>query len=433
MKLHTAIATYVTLLVGTAMSGPALSQETVSISRFFGACEDAGTDISAATGEACIIQAIINSFSDTDNGVKMETREIEWSSLYDQVKAGYAAGSPPDIHVMHRSRIPEFADIGLLADLSGDLEAAGIDASDWEPRARDGVSHDGAIYAVPMDFHGNLWHVNMDILEEAGLVEDGQPVLPKSAEQLVAQARQVKERTGKDYLAMQLGEGDLGLFFILAMAWQQGAEMIVDGESNFNSPEMATAIQTLKDLIDIDAVNPTYSYADAQQSFLSGNAAAHVNGTWVVDQYNAAAASSDSALTNYYVAPLPTLFDKGATWGDSHSWSIPASLKEENPERYWAALAFLAFLSDNNLAWAKTGHMAVRTSVLNSEEYAALPHRSEYVGTSAIVEDLPRSIVAWAVRDAVRPGVQSTYLNDVPIDEALQTIDEDVQDVLDDL
>lgn len=212
MKLHTAIATYVTLLVGTAMSGPALSQETVSISRFFGACEDAGTDISAATGEACIIQAIINSFSDTDNGVKMETREIEWSSLYDQVKAGYAAGSPPDIHVMHRSRIPEFADIGLLADLSGDLEAAGIDASDWEPRARDGVSHDGAIYAVPMDFHGNLWHVNMDILEEAGLVEDGQPVLPKSAEQLVAQARQVKERTGKDYLAMQLGEGDLGLF-----------------------------------------------------------------------------------------------------------------------------------------------------------------------------------------------------------------------------
>ena len=40
------------------------------------------------------------------------------------------------------------------------------------------MTYDGGIYAVPMDFHANLWHVNMDLMEEAGLVEDGKPVLP---------------------------------------------------------------------------------------------------------------------------------------------------------------------------------------------------------------------------------------------------------------
>jgi multiple sugar transport system substrate-binding protein len=36
------------------------------------------------------------------------------------------------------------------------------------------VTYNGKIYGVPMDFHANLWHVNMDIMEQAGLVEGRQ-------------------------------------------------------------------------------------------------------------------------------------------------------------------------------------------------------------------------------------------------------------------
>ena len=80
---------------------------------------------------------------------------------------------------MHRHRIPQFAGLGALADLSGDLEAAGIDISDWAPTALEAVSYEGGIYGVPMDFHANLWHVNLDLLAQAGLVTDeGTPILP---------------------------------------------------------------------------------------------------------------------------------------------------------------------------------------------------------------------------------------------------------------
>ena len=108
-------------------------------------------------------------------------------------------------------------------------------------------------------------------------------------------------------------------------------------------------------------------------------------------------------------------------------------MKADDPEGYQAALGFLAFLNDNNLAWAKTGHMAVRKSVLESDEYNSLPHRSEYAATAGIVTDLPRSTIAWSIREVIRSGVQSTYLADVPIDDALAEIDAGVQELLDEL
>ncbi len=409
--------------------------EPVDIAHFFGSCENAGADPAAAVGEACIILSIMNAYTALDNGVEMVPRGIEWGTLYDQVKAGYSSGTPPDVHVMHRSRMLEFVDVGLLADLTDDLAGAGIDVSDWADRALSGVTHDGKVYGVPMDFHANLWHMNVDLLEQAGLVENGKPIVPKSPEEMLEHARKVREATGKDYMAVQLGEGELGLYFLLSMLWQQGGQsVIVDGEANFDQPETRTAFQVLLDLIEGGHANKGYTYVDASQAFVNGESAVHINGTWVVDAYSDAAKSPDSALSNYQVTSMPNLFSKeGATWGDSHSWVIPASLKTENPDRYKAALSFMAFLNENNIAWAKTGHMAVRKSVLASSAYQLLPQRANYVTTADIVRDLPRTPVHGALRDVIRREIQSIYLADVPLDTAFANIDADLQDILDDL
>ncbi|WP_168193140.1 extracellular solute-binding protein [Rhodophyticola sp. CCM32] len=423
--------TLIMMAACAGMVGPVQADTTLSIARFFGACENAGTDFANAVGEACIIQALINAYSEADNGVTMETREVAWASFYDQMKAGYAANTPPDIHVIHQSRIPEFADIGLLADMSEDLAPAGIDIEDWEDRALEGSSHNGAIYAVPLDFHTLLWHVNMELMEQAGLVADGAPILPGSPEELLAHAQQFQEATGVNYLALDLN-GNIGSHVVVALALQQNAELIVDDEANFDTEEMHNAVQLIVDIVEQGFANPTNDYPAAQADFFNGQAGILINGTWVVDQFTAEAANPESALSDYYVATQPTLFDVGATWGGSHAWAIPASLQANDPETYQAAIGFLDFLNDNNLAWAKTGHLSVRESVLASEAYNTLPHRSEYAGSAEIARSLPRSTVAWSIRDVVKSILQSTYLADVPIDEALVSINEGVQDILDD-
>ncbi len=417
--------------LAASIAFPVAAQE-VSLGRFFGACEDAGSDTKASVGEACIIQSIINAASEQIDSVTINTLPTDWGNYYDQIKAAYAGGTPPDVHVMHRHRIPEFAGLGAVANLSDDLSAAGIDTGDWAPAALDAVSFKGGVYGVPMDFHANLWHVNMDLMQAAGLVADGNPILPSSPQELLEHAKKVKEATGQDYLAADFAQFPIGVRLTLALMWQQGANIFTDdGTATINNAEAKNAVTAITQLFDVELANPKLNYADSQQAFLNGEAAILVNGTWVVDFYAAEAAKSEVALNNYYVADFPTLFSEGATWADSHMWAIPASLKANEPEKYQAALKVLAFINDHNIDWARTGHMAVRNSVLNSDDYKNLPHRAEYAGTADIAKDTPPSERYGAIQDVLNRELQAIWLTGKDVDTALADAEAEVQDLLD--
>lgn len=414
------------MAAGIATTAPA---QEITLGRFFGACEDAGTDTTTSAGEACIIQSIINAADAELDGISINTLPTDWGNYYDQVKAAYAGGTPPDVHVMHRHRVPEFAGLGAIAEISGELEAAGIDPSDWSPAALDAVSFNGGIYGVPMDFHANLWHVNMDLMAEAGLVEDGKPVLPTSPDELLAHAQRFKDATGQDYLAADFAQFPIGVRVVLALMWQQNSNIFTDdGTATINSEEGQNAVTAITQLFDAGLANPQLNYADSQQAFLNGEAGILVNGTWVVDFYTAEAAKEEVGLDNYYVADFPTLFETGATWADSHMLAIPASLEGE--ERA-AALKVLAFINDHNIDWARTGHMAVRTSVVESDAYQALPHRDEYTGTAAIARDTPPSERYGAIQDVLNRELQAIWLTGKTVEAALGDAEIEVQDLLD--
>ncbi|WP_223426421.1 extracellular solute-binding protein [Tateyamaria pelophila] len=414
------------MAAGVATTAPA---QEITLGRFFGACEDAGTDTTTSSGEACIIQSIINAADAELDGISINTLPTDWGNYYDQIKAAYAGGTPPDVHVMHRHRVPEFAGLGAVAEISGELEAAGIDPSDWSPAALDAVSFNGGIYGVPMDFHANLWHVNMDLMAQAGLVEDGKPVLPSSPEELLAQAQQFKDATGQDYLAADFAQFPIGVRVVLALMWQQNANIFTeDGTATINTEAGQNAVTAITQLFDAGLANPQLNYADSQQAFLNGEAGILVNGTWVVDFYTAEAAKEEVGLDSYYVADFPTLFETGATWADSHMWAIPASIEGENRA---AALKVLAFINDHNIDWARTGHMSVRTSVVESDAYQALPHRDEYTGTADIARDTPPSERYGAIQDVLNRELQAIWLTDKAVGDALADAELEVQDLLD--
>lgn len=417
-------------LMVAASSLPVLAGE-VTVARFFGACDNAGSDPTASTGEACIIQSILNATTEADNGIVIKTRAIDWGTYYDQLKTSYAGGTPPDVHVMHRHRVSEFAGLGALADLTDDLQAYGIDPNDWTQAALDAVTHNGRIVGVPMDLHANLWHVNMDVMAKAGLVEDGRPILPSSPEEMLAHAKQVKEATGLDYITSDFTEM-VGARLVLALLWQQNANIFTaDNQATINTLEAKRAVDAITQLFDNELANPETNYADAQQRFLNGEAAILVNGTWVVDFYDAEAKKEEVPLDYYYVADFPTLFEEGATWADSHMWAIPASLKAKNPEVYADAVKVLASIDEHNIDWARTGHMAVRKSVLESETYNNLPHRDEYAQTSAKATDSPAAVNYGAIQEALVAQLRTIWLIDAPIEEALEIAEQDVQDLLD--
>lgn len=419
-----------TLVFATLSTEGVASDTEITLGRFFGACEQPSNDVADAIGEACIIQSIIGTFDSANNGVKVTTLPTDWGNYYDQVKASYTGGTPPDVHVMHKHRVPEFASVGILAELTdADLKQYGIDTSDWTDSARNAVSYQGKVFGVPMDFHANLWHLNKDLFEQAGLVDsNGKPILPTTPSELLAHAKKMKEKTGKDYLAADFAQFPIGVRLVLALLWQQNSNIFDSNEVTVDTQQTRNALKTITDLFDGEYANPQLNYAESQQAFLDGKSAVLVNGTWVVDFYDQQALDANVALTDYQITSFPKLFNQPATWADSHIWVMPASVKKD-AKKYDAAMKALAWIYKHNLDWARTGHMAVRKSVLESSAYQGLPHCNEYIETANIVGDTPPSVKYGAIQDVLNREFQSVWLTGKSVDDALEDAQIDVEDL----
>jgi multiple sugar transport system substrate-binding protein len=105
---------------------------------------------------------------------------------------------------MHISAIPDYQSRDLLEPLDEGLKSVGVDPSTFTAVSRGGVTKNGAIYGLPIDTWAPLWHINLNYFRQAGLMKDGEPILPASPEELIAQARQFKQATGKPYFVQAL-------------------------------------------------------------------------------------------------------------------------------------------------------------------------------------------------------------------------------------
>jgi multiple sugar transport system substrate-binding protein len=413
MKMKTLLSA-ATLLV-TTLGTPALAATEITLFRFFGGCSDEYanvTDLSKAVGECGIIQVLTNKFNaENKEGITVKTQTAEWGVYYDRLSANIAGGTPPDIAVMHRSVMPNYLTRNLLQPLGKNFTTAGIDTADFLPVARDAVTANGEVWALPFDLHALLWHVNADLFTKAGLVDaKGQPKMPTNPAELLQHAETMKAKTGKSYFAIPSGADPMPSWMYLSWVWQQGGNIIdAEKKAQLESKESKEALRLLNALYAAGHASSKHDYPGAQQAFIGGEAAVLVNGTWGVDTYEAQSKDPKTALKKYVVRDMPTLYGKDAVWSDSHMWVLPKQSKPDAAKQK-AALAFLKFLNDNNFHWARTGHLPVRTSVLKSAEMQALPHRSEYTRTAAIARAVPAIENQRALLDLLVNELNSTWL-----------------------
>lgn len=405
----------------------------ISLSRFFGACEeDFGdvTNLEDASGECGIITVMINAFNAQSESTQVNVQGTEWGSYYDQLNAAFAGGNAPDVAVMHRTRLIDYVDRGLVVPIGDELEAAGVSLDDFAGPALEAVTVNDEVYGLPFDLHTLLWHVNADVLAEAGLVDDnGNPLLPSSPEELLEHAAMVKEATGKDYIAMDATQFPLGVRAVFAMIWQQNGDLLTEDASAaaINDDAGLRALSTMASLFEEGYANATYDYATSEQAFLDGDAAILINGTWVVDAYTESAEDSEVPLTNYVVRDFPTIFGDAATWSDTHMWAVTNSADESE---MGAIMEFLAYINENNYHWSRTGHVSVRESVLESDQYQELPHRDEYLETAQIARAFPRVLGYNELETILQEEFQAVWITGKSPEDALADAERRINDAL---
>lgn len=406
----------------TAAEDDAVEQEEIvlELARFFGEPDDDlmdSTDLSEANSEAATIQILTNLFNEEYEGeIRVEKLGgSAWGNYYDQMNTTFAANDPPDVAVMHQSNMPAYASRDLLIGLDDYYTEYELNPSDWTAPAQKAVSYEGASYGVPFDLHGNLLHVNVDLFEKAGLVdEEGVPILPTSVDEWFEHAQIMKEETGKLYWVEDATQFPISFRLFHSLMEQQGVPVVNtdSGEVNIDSEAGKAALRFMLRRFEEDYSDSNADYTAAQELFMNGDAAIELNGTWVVDQY------SQELGFDYRAMNFPALMGEKKVWANSHMWVIPK--QKEGNRQYEAAMEFCKFLGDHVYEWAAgSGHIAPRKSSLQKLADNNIPQRANYEETASNAATFPPVISYSNIETIIKEEIEKTWLLGNEVDDVL--------------
>jgi multiple sugar transport system substrate-binding protein len=396
----------------------------IYLQRFFGECGaeyGRSVDVSKAEGECGIITTMIDRFNSENPDLHVDVNVVAWPG-YPQLTAQVAARDPPDLVTMHEGVISDYATKGLVEPVDGYLQAAGLTPDQFTDAARLGVTIGRHMYGLPWDTHGGLFHVNTALFAKAGLMRGGKPVLPNSADEMIAQARQFQQRTGKPYL-IQSNVGDTA--YAARNLWTymmaQGADLFPDGKhTRLNTPLGLKVATFFKRINDEHLGTQNMDTPAAIAAFINGEGGIYPTGTWMIGSFEKEAETPGRPLyRNYAVFPYPRLWGAHVEFVSGHSWVVPT--RKRSPQQKQAIARFFKFMAAHNYDWARTGHIPAMKAVLDDARFKALPHRADIAPLATIGRPLPSNVLRQnAIEGIVGEEAVAGFTGQKPLAYSLQ-------------
>jgi len=175
----------------------------------------------------------------------------EWAYDVKTFLAKAEGGTLPDLYYTHFTELSKIIEGEYATDIKDQLVENG-----YYDKLSDSmlkfIEKDGAVYFVPKSCYTLGLVMNLELLEEAGLVEeDGTPMAPATMDELVKVAQQVTEKTGKPGFVFPTTNNQGGWYFTM-LGWNYGVEFVkkVDGKwkAAFDTEDCVAALQYIKDL-----------------------------------------------------------------------------------------------------------------------------------------------------------------------------------------
>lgn len=430
-RLHVLVAISAAFLLGSCE--PASDGPTLVIQRFFGECGAVygnSIDVAKAETECGIITTILNRFVAENPDINVKINVVAWPG-YPQLAAQIAAGDPPDLVTMHQSVISDYQARGLLSPMDNLLSDAKVNPELFTLAGQRGAIKSGRYYALPWDTIGRLWHINTRLMDQAGLMANGKPVLPNSPAQLLEHARRFKAATGKPYLIQaQVSAPDYLVANLYTYLMAQDAVIFPDNRHiRLNTPEARAVVQLYRTLNAEKLTTVAQDFPGATASFVNGEGGVFPTGTWMIGPYDEAAKQEGSRLGGYAVVPFPRLWGKNAAFVDGHAWVVPKDNRSVSERK--AIARFLAFVAKYNGDWVRTGHLPAFRAVLDAPTFRTQPHRSDIAAMAATGQQLPDFVERQsAIQGLIGEELEAAVTGIKPINVALADAERRVNELL---
>jgi len=415
---------------------PADPRTVLTVQRIFGDCRahvpKNGPPAENPDGECEIITGLLDQFERENPDIRLDVNTVAWPG-YDQLSAQMAAGDPPDLVTMHMEVVPDYEQHHLIQPMGAVLAQAGVTPDQFTPVARRAITMDGDVWGLPFDTWTQLFHVNMNLFAQAGLVRDGQPVLPRNAGELLQQARRFRARTGKPYFVQSLVNEDA------AYARNLYTYLIAEHQVVFpdprhirlDTPQARAIVGLFKQVYDEGLTTRNKDYVAAVAAFVDGEGGVYIDGTWMIGTFDNEAGQPGRPLYHgYSVKPYPELFgDQPAAFVDGHAWVMPA--KTRSPQTLAATVRLLRFLARREIDWTRSGHLSSFQRVIDDPAYQAQPHRKDLMAITAYGQGLPRDVQRqFAIQSIVSQEMAAAITGAKPVEQAMKDAEGRVDDML---
>ena len=369
---------------------------------------------SGSDGE--FMEGMVKAFNESQKEIKVEFMNNNWDNYYPKLISSLAAKSAPDVAVAHVSHLAELIPTGMVEPLDDLATEAKLDWSTYGKNQETSVVRDGKHYAVPLDTHAVVMYYNKKFLGDAGLLnEDGTIKMEPGAEGFTAMLKTLKEKLPADVSPMIIGSNNVFTYWIwYALVQQQGGTYFQDGKPTINTPEGKKAMELMQTWLNEGLMLPDIG-DNSYDIFKTSKAAVTFTGVWATGNFE------KEASLDFAAVPFPQLYDQPAAWGDSHTLIVP---KQDDRDKQVAAVKFADWLAENGAMWAKAGHVPSKPSVLETEEYKALPYRAGYAAVMEDVKYMPDSTKLGAINDAVLESLVEINYGQLSVDEGLKAAQE---------
>ena len=313
---------------------------------------------------------------------------LPWGNpYYTKLSLAAVGGRPPDVAVVHATRLQGFAPAGMLEPLDPSLLAQhGLSQDRFLPKPWAAGQVGGTQYAIPLDTHPFVLYVNTELAGKAGLL-DGDGVLKNldGEDALLDAFDAVKKATGKSGVVFET-RGVTPWRLFLTLYSQAGGKPILTDAGRTVTLDDAKALRALEWMAEPAKRGTGGADVDYQAAVaLFGNqtAAFTLNGEWEVTTFQ-------TQKLKFDMRPVPNVLGTPHTEADSHTFVLPK--KDRTPEQLDAALGFISQLLRGGQTWAQGGHVPAYKPTFESDAYHKLVPQSHYASVaSTVVYDPP----AW--------------------------------------
>lgn len=380
-----------------------------------------------------VIEDAERRFEAANPDIDVRLLSMPWNSQQKLLTA-VVGGVPPDVAMIDRPRLAQWASKGALTPLDEFIERDHFDGSPFFETAWSETVWEGQRFAIPINTDARVLYYNKRLFREVGLNPDWPP---QTWDELIEYSDRLTVRTPAGKLerigfAPLFGNTGFGTAILYTYAWQLGGEtMSANGrEVTVADEPWIRALEYTREWRDRYGYRELASFASglggySNDPFISGRIAMIEHGSWYLSMLRRFGGDIE-----FGVAAIPTP-DGGEPAFLSAGWSMAIPRGATNQEGAWRFIRFFSDRESQQVLAERLEAIPANREATRIPLFLEDPHWQLILAQMPHARHHPISPYGIRVYTAVLAAVEKTIVQDADpraaLEEARATVQRDIE------